>query len=117
MQNIRFVNIAVLWNLRFISYFMYQILAWQSLLGTNQKLSRFSIFSWHSSQNTCFLQSRKLHFFTFLFFYTINLIKIHKSEVCSLDPYKQCLRKIFLVRQKCLFLPSHVCNGGTFEHP
>ena len=70
MQNMRFVNIALLWDFRLITYFMYQKWARQSLLEVNLRHSRVFILYLHSGQNSCFSQSKKklpfFHIFIFL---------------------------------------------------
>ena len=115
MQNMRFVNIFLLWDFRSITYFMYQKWARQSLLEANLKHCRLFILYLHSGQNSCFSQSKNLQFFTFYFSTQTNWQKIHEFEVCLLNPYKQCLRKIVSNNQKFLFSPNNVCNGSTFD--
>ena len=64
-------------------------------------------------QNICFVKHRNIHFFHSFFFNTNKLENTHEFEVYYLlELCKQC-RKILLIHQKFLFLPSNNCNGSS----
>ena len=92
-------KIALLWDLRLIPYFMYQIWAKQSLHVTNLKHCGVFILYLQNRENICFSQSIKLHFLHFNFSAQTIWNKIHKFEVRCINPYKQCLRKIISLYQ------------------
>ena len=86
-QNTRLTKIALLWDFGYelLPHFMYQIWAKQSLHATNLKHCGPFILSLQNRENICFLQSRKVHFFIFLFFSTNNMKKIHNFDFCCIN--------------------------------
>lgn len=76
-KNTRLVKVALLWDFRLFSYFMYQILMSQAIpLCNKPKTFRIIYFVFAKQGKYLFFSKQKTPFFTFLFFYTSNLKKV-----------------------------------------
>ena len=88
LKNTRLAKIALLWDFRLISYFMYKIWAKQSLHVINLKQCWPFILSLQNRENIFYCKAENSIFSHFYFSAQTIWKKIHKFEVCCINPYK-----------------------------